>query len=418
MAAFPKIFVYGFGPYEHYEAICGFLAGKSMNQFSSQRTLVSALCLVTLVFVFFLGGVHLSSAQVQDSEPAPIRIGWLGPMTGNTAKYAAYQSAILAEEAINERGGINGRPLKLLFQDGKCQSADAVRSANYLINVEKVHFIVGGHCTSETFPLSTIAERSKVVTMAAITSSPKLSDAGRYVFRITAVNTRGVDLMLPWVLQQEKVTHFAVLYEETDYAQGLGEYFAIAAQARGAAVPIVEGYAPGETDFRTVLIRIRHKQPHALYISVQSPDSMALIRQQMQDIGFNPLVLGNEVAGNAAKVLGDRSALFEGMVFSEPKWDLESPETKSFVERYKTRFNVPALPYGFWTAEAYDAVQLMADTIAKCGDDPDKVRDCLQQVRDYNGVSGKISIDEHHDGVRTYSLKAVRNGTVRELLSE
>jgi branched-chain amino acid transport system substrate-binding protein len=372
--------------------------------------------LATALGLFFsIFRVAPAHTQQAADVKEPLRIGWIGPMSGPTAKYGAYQAAMLAEADINAAGGIRGRPLKLIFQDGKASGRESVTAANYLINVEHVHYIVGGHCTPESLPISSVAERNKVLMMAAITSSPKLTPAGDYVFRVTAVNTQGVDKLLPYIQQHSLGKRFGVIYEETDYAEGLGEYFRQKAPSFGFEVATFDGYAPGEQDFRGILTRIKQARLDGLYISVQAPDAAVLIAQRMRELGINALILGNELTGNAAQLGAQTGTLFEGLIFAEPRFDRESPAVKALRLKFKEHFGAADLPYGIWTAEAYDAVRVMADAIGRCGDDVEKVKNCLYQTRSYPGVSGPIGFDENGDGTKSYVLKTVRQGQIVEL---
>lgn len=353
-----------------------------------------------------------TAAAAEEAKPSPVRVGWLGAMTGPVAKYGAYQAALLAMDDINAEGGINGRPLELIFEDGKCDSKTAVNAAMKLINVDKVHFINGGHCTPESLPISSLAERNKTVMLAAITSSPRLSNAGEYVFRVTAVSTKGVDLQVPYAAEKLSLRRFAILSEETDYARPLAEHFQEIFPKTGGTIVAAESYAPGDTDFRAILAKIKSKAPDGIYLGVQAPDRAILILQQMKDLGMRIAVFGNEITGNAFQAAAEKKELFEGTIFPEPQIDWNAPRTHDFVERFKKRFEVDSLPFGFWSAEAYDSVRLMAKVIADCGDDVEKVRQCLYQVKDYPGISGSIGIDAHGDGIRTYLLKTVRDGEI------
>ena len=349
-------------------------------------------------------------------SPEPIRIGWIGAMTGAVAKYGASEAAILAMEDINREGGINGRPLKLELQDGRCQAKDAIDATNGLIQFNKVRFLVGGHCSTESLAMAPIVERSGALMVAAITSSPKLSGAGDRIFRITAPNVRGVDLLVPHVLSKRSERKVAVVYEETEYAEGLAHYFVKSFSEQGGKVLLQMGYKLGETDFLSFVTKIRGSGADAIYLSAQSPDSAIQFLAKARQVGLQTPVLGNEITGNAVESAApEQIPLFDGVLFAEPRLSKNSAKTKSFVEGYKKRFGVTRLPNGFWTMEAYDAVRVLADAIARCGEDVEKVKQCLYKLSNYEGASGSIAFDANGDGVREYGLKVVTKGVIEEL---
>ena len=76
----------------------------------------------------------------------PVKLGFIGPLTGEAANYGigAVAAVELAVQEINDAGGINGRPLEIVFEDTVCDGAKASIAVNKLINIDKVPVIVGG----------------------------------------------------------------------------------------------------------------------------------------------------------------------------------------------------------------------------------------------------------------------------------
>ena len=354
----------------------------------------------------------LSQNAYAITENDPILVGWIGGITGPTAKYAAQSGAILAEEEINAFGGIDGRAFKLIYEDGQGNSLKAVNSANKLITQDKVKYIVGGHCSPESVPITSIAEKYKVIMLAAITSTPKLTNAGDFVFRITALSTTGVELLFPFAQKESKEKKYAVLFEETDYAVPLAERFRDLAAESGNPPVFYESYLPNEVDFRSLLLKLKSSQADSLYLSIQSPDAAVVILQQLNDLNIDLKIYGNELAGHAVKFIKGSKKSAEGLVFAEPLFDLQSPATSDFIKHYNKRFNTKELPYGIWTAEAYDAVKVMAAAIQKCGSETEQVKKCLYQTENFSGASGLITINSYGDGVRQYALKKVINSEI------
>ena len=366
-----------------------------------------------------LGSLFASALAHAENKNEPVRIAWIGAMTGPVSKYAAFQAATLALEDINAKGGINGRPLSISFQDGKCQAKDAIDAVNSVIEREHLHFLVGGHCSTESLAMAPVVERQGALMIAASSSSPKLSAAGDHVFRVTAPNLRGIELLVPHILKGSSQRSVAVIYEETEYAQGMAEYFQKLLTEGGGKTPVSLAYKLGEGDFLSFVTRIKSSGAEAVYLSVQSPDSAILFLTKAKQLGLNLPLYGNEISGNAVQSATNESTpYFEGMVFSEPQLPANYPPAEDFTRRYKERFHVDKLPNGFWSMEAYDAVRVLADAITRCGEDVEKVKTCLYQTKDYKGVSGSIGFDSNGDGVRVYGLKVIQAGKILELPPE
>ena len=300
--------------------------------------------------------------------------------------------------------------MELIFEDGRGDGRASVNAALKLINEDKVQFLIGGHCSPESIPIAPIAARSGILMLAAITSSPKLTGAGDTIFRVTAVSTVGVDLQTQYAKQQGH-RKFAIIYEETDYAQPLAERFRANLTRDAGEVLLYDSYLKDEHDFRSLITRIKAQRPEAIYLGVQSPDSATNFLRQLRELGVQSIVYGNELTGNAVGMAGAKVELFEGMIFPEPALDINSRAPHDFIERFKARFG--GEPFGFWSAEAYDAVRLLASVMNRCGTTVEQVKRCLYETKNYEGASGTIGIDSNGDGIRHYQLKIVRGGVIQ-----
>ena len=261
--------------------------------------------------------------------------------------------------------------------------------------------------------MSSVVERAHVVMLAASTSSPKLTDAGDYIFRLSPVSI-GLGDILALKARKDGIERIAVIHEETDYATPAAERLRDQFVRLGGKVTVFTSFAPGETDFRAIATRVKSQNPDALYLGVQAQDTAILLVRQVRELGLNVQLLGNEVTGSAVvQFVGDKT-IFDGLIFAEPEFHPELSPTKEFISRFESTFRTQGLPFGIWTAEAYDTVDLLAKTIAQCGDDAELVKACLYKVRNYDGVSGRVSINEKGDGVRQYVVKSVKDGRIVE----
>lgn len=342
-----------------------------------------------------------------------IKIGWISDLTGPVAKYGAYEAGMLAVEEINAQGGINGRPIVLIAEDGKCNARAGADAATKLIQVDGIKIILGGHCTPESMGIAPIAEQNKVVQLASITSSPMFSKIGNYVFRTSPVSIAQSVLIADYA-RRAGINKMAIIVEQTDYAKPIADKLQTEFTNKGGQVTNVETYNPGTEDFKTMLLKIKNQNPDAVYISAQAPDSAMLLMKQINELGIKAKLFGNDVASNQA-IVDKIPNLYEGFITGMPGFNTENPKTKTFIEAYKAKYNVQNIPYGIWTAESYDAVYILADAIAKQGENPEKIREYLANLKDYQGASGTFSIDENHDGVRTYQLKIIRNGQLTNI---
>ena len=349
------------------------------------------------------------------SEPLPISVGWIGPITGSLAKWGSYEAAQLAVEEVNNSGGIKGRKLRVIFEDGRGQGKSAAAAAAKLVHVDKVNYLLAGHCSPESLAIAPIVQRSNVVMLAAVSSSPLLTEAGDNVFRVTATSTKGTEAVFSYATATRGMKSFAVLYEESDYPRPQAERFRNLAESQNIPITAYEAVLPTETDFRTLLNRIQRSKPEGLYIATLSPDTAALIMKQIRELHINIPVFGNENMGHAIDSSGESKSVFNGIIFASSSYDFDEPVTKSFRQQYLARYHVTALPYGSYTAESYDAIKLLSSILEVCGDSVSAVKSCLYNVKDFSGASGRFSIDKNGDAIREYEMHTIEDGRIVSL---
>jgi branched-chain amino acid transport system substrate-binding protein len=134
------------------------------------------------IALLLLAGCNGTSNGIAEET---IKIGFIGPLTGDTAVVgeSALASAQIAIKEINDAGGILGKQVELIIEDGKCRGQDATVAANKLIHIDQVSSIVGGVCSSETIAAAPIAEKAGIVMISPGSSNPSITHAGEYIFR-------------------------------------------------------------------------------------------------------------------------------------------------------------------------------------------------------------------------------------------
>ncbi|MCA9352772.1 ABC transporter substrate-binding protein [Patescibacteria group bacterium] len=373
------------------------------------------IILIILFLLFVVAIVSISKNNKTEEEfRDPIKIGWVSGMTGTSSKYGTFEAGKMAMDEINAAGGINGRPLEIIFEDGQCKGTVAAQAANKLINIDNVKIILGGHCTPESAAIQPIAEKNKVLLFASVTSSPTMSNIGEYFFRTTSISTIQSYILANKAYNDLNLRNIAVYYEQTDYAEPIAEKFKEEFEKLGGNISVFEGFAPETNDFRTSLTKAKVNNVDGIFMSPQRPDAGINLVKQIAELNLNVQLFGNDIM-SGEYIVSDLAEYVEGMLVASPEYDEENnPKSKKFAESYYENYGV-ANPFGVFTAESYDAVYIIAEAIEKYGEDIEKIKDYLSHLKNYDGVSGKISIDENHDGVREYSLKSVKNGTLEKV---
>ena len=134
------------------------------------------------------------------------------------------------------------------MEDGRCEGRATANAANKLIHVDKVNFILGGHCSTETLTLAPLAEKNKVLVLASISTSPDITKAGRYIFRTSPVSTKQSSLVAIYLRDDLSLSRLAIIHEDTNYAAPIAETLRERFVQQGGTVSYFEKFNPGETD--------------------------------------------------------------------------------------------------------------------------------------------------------------------------
>ncbi|MBI4167751.1 MAG: ABC transporter substrate-binding protein, partial [Candidatus Aenigmarchaeota archaeon] len=218
------------------------------------------------------------------SEPyakTQLKIGFLGPLTGDAAVYGlpAQNMVALAAEEINAQGGI---VMEIIYEDGKCNGKDGATSMQKLVNVDKVKVVLGGFCSSETLGAEPIATQNKVFLFSLGASSPALTGKSKFFARdYPSDATQGK--VLAEVSDSRGWKKVAFIQEQLDYPLGIYNAFKVNFEGLGGTT-VKEEFATGTTDFRSILIKLKAENPDALFVDTQTPAAADRIFKQLQEL--------------------------------------------------------------------------------------------------------------------------------------
>ncbi len=372
--------------------------------------------MVLFSFILLLGGcahTNTSEVPVEGAGDDFYEVGAIFPLTGDGAAYGIpmQKSLQLAVDEINSQGGINGKQLKVIYEDGQCDGSEGAKSAQKLINLDGVKVIIGGVCSDETLGAAPIAEDNQVVLVSPGSSSTQITFAGDYIFRNYPSDALGAAAVARRAIEDGH-TKMAVISEVTEYVESLREVFVETYTGLGGDIVIEERFAPEVTDLRTPLTNIRDSDVTAIYPVTQTFPKASLLVKQMQEIGIELPIYSSEMI-TANEVLDVHSDYLEGAIYPEVKVDKDSPKASAFINNANQREGegfVQSVPFAYLAA-SYDIAYILKDILAICGDqDGTCVKDELYKVQNWEGAMGTVSIDENGDPIVEFDLKQIRGG--------
>ena len=290
------------------------------------------------------------------TETGPLKIGFIAPLSGDAAAYGEVvkNSVELAVNEINQAGGINGRQIQMIYEDGKCDGQDGASAAQKLVDIDKVKYIIGGFCSGEVFSEIPITDPAKVFVISPGASAAKLSGISPYFIR-NSTNDAIAGSLLADFLSSKSYKRVAIISEQTDYAQGIRDVFAEQAKKDNLNIVDDENYNSDTTDFRSLLLKIKSQNPDVIFMDPQTAKNLLNMSEQARGLGINAQFVGS-LFGPDPTIINAGSAT-EGTIVVDVA-GLSTDQGKTFLTKYQNTYNsAPNFPY--YDGAAFDDVYLI-----------------------------------------------------------
>lgn len=348
-----------------------------------------------------------------------IKIGVIAPLTGTAAIYGeeGRNAILLAIDEINQAGGIQGKQLQAIVEDGKCDAKVALDAWQKLVSVDNAKIVLGGHCSTETLAIAPQAAGSKVLVLSDMTSATTIPSEGDWVFRNSPPNSYYAAKAAKYVYNKGfKV--LASITELKDYPKGFTDDFRTAFVNTGGKIVNEQSFSSDVNDFRSLLTKLRASSFDALVVSTQGPETMGLIVKQMKEIGIQAPVVFN-VAFNAKKVLtASDGYLPKSFIALTPYTDPGMPAAAKFIQGYEKKFGTGINFNLFYISATYDMVYRLKAAMESCAPNFEDTRclgDYFAKQKTFNGASGELTFgDDHKPLSRLATVKVVDGKEVYE----
>ncbi|MCC7201232.1 MAG: branched-chain amino acid ABC transporter substrate-binding protein [Nitrospirae bacterium] len=360
-----------------------------------------------LILVLALSLFTINSCSKKE---AAVRIGVVGPMTGDQSKMGldVKHGVELAVKEWNDRGGVLGKKIELLAEDDQHDPKQAVLVANKLVNAG-VAGVIGHFNSSASIPASAVYNKSKVPMITPASTNPRLTEQGfEYVFRVCGRDDQQGLIAAIFVSDVLKLKKVAVIHDKTTYGQGLADEFK---KALGNKVEVVyyTGIIQGDKDFRSVLTTMRDKKPQLLYFGGIYPEGGLLIKQA-RELGINvPFMSGDGSIDQKLIDIAGTSSEGSYLTFSPDPANIKS--AKNFLSSYSAAYGETG-PYSIY---AYDAANILLQAIAGTrGIDGEKISRAIHNMK-HSGALGELQWDVKGDVLRApYIVWVIKNGKFAE----
>ena len=333
-------------------------------------------------------GLLAVGAQAQET----VKIGVIQPLTGSVAYNGTtdINGSKLALDEINAKGGVLGKKLELVIEDGQCKPANSVNAAEKLIQRDKVAALSGAFCSSATLAVMPVAENYKIPLVTGVSSSASLTEKGnRWFFRATETDALLAKSFAKILFEQLKLRKVAYIGVNDDWGRGGVAEFEKQMTALGATTVMKEFFEHGTSDFYTILTKLKASGADGAFVAAETQDGSIFVKQKAEfGLQLKVFGVGSGATADFMKLTGASS---EGIYAAVPYAStMDTPKNKAFVEAYTARYKEAP---GKYSAAGYNAINILAAAINRAGStDAEKIREALTKTN-YEGPNGKFVFD-------------------------
>jgi len=343
----------------------------------------------------------VSAASAQSGQP--IKIGYSMAMTGGLA--ANGKSALLAqkiwEEDTNAKGGLLGRPVKLISYDDQSNPSTVPGIYTKLLDVDKVDFILGAYGTAMIAPAMPIAIQRKKTLISLMGLA--VNSEFKYPNYFSMIPSGGANAKESFTkgffdvaaAQNPKPQTVAIVAADQEFSRNASDGARENAKAAGFKVVYDKTYPPAQTDFSPIVRAIQATNPDLVIICSYPPDSVGMVRA-VNEIGFKPKMIGGAMVGLQSTVIKTQlGPLLNGWVNYDywlPFPKLTNPGVENLLKQYQARAQAEGVdPLGYYMAPwAYSQLQVIAQAVEASKSLDDKIIADYIRANTFSTVLGDV----------------------------
>lgn len=353
--------------------------------------------------------VTLAAGTVQ-AQPKSYRFGAVLPLTGNSATAGEWmrRGTELAVAEINAKGGINGVPIEVIFEDSQTLSRAAVSAFTKLATVDRVPFSLTA-LTGVTLAMVPIAEKHKVVLMNGGGVSPRLGGASSMLFNQIPLGDFQFAVLARYVRDELHLERVALLYRNDDYGNGMLEWARKELPRFKLNLGGAESFESGSQDFRSQLAKLRTVNPAGIFLPAFGLEQANILKQAGEMglkviwLGFTPFESRDIAQIAAGPAEGSRYTMPEAV----------GPRYEAFLAAFNAKYRIPQPDY--LAAGYYDATEIFAAAVRYAVSKRweytgENIRKALLESPPYDGIFGNTQFTQDGTVRKPISIKTFQNG--------
>ncbi|HEL1618783.1 TPA: ABC transporter substrate-binding protein [Streptococcus suis] len=337
------------------------------------------------------------------------KIGYNLELSGAVSSYGQTEEkgANLAVKEINAAGGIDGKKIEVITKDNKSETAEAATVATSLAS-EGANVVIGpatSGASAASIPALTSAG-VPMITPSGTQTNLVVNDKGEvqdYFFRATFTDGYQGQIMAKYATENLSAKKVVLYFDNSsDYGKGVAEAFKKA--YTGEIVSEIT-FASGDKDFQAALTKLKDKEFDAIIMPGYYNETGTIVKQA-RGLGLNQPILGSDGFDSPQFTELATASAASNVYYLSAFVTSASEKAKAFYDAYKKEYNEEP---SMFSALAYDSVYMAAEA-AKGVADSAAVKANLAALKDFEGVTGTMSVDKEHNVVKSVYVVGLTNG--------
>ena len=354
-----------------------------------------------------LGLCMLPVARVAAQD---IAVGEYASLTGGNATFgtSSHAGTALAIDEVNARGGVlNGVKLRLLTEDDQSKAGEPANIVKKFISNDKVAAVLGEVASSKSLEAAPICQTAGIPMISPASTNPKVTQIGDHIFRVCFLDEFQGKCIARYAANTLKAKKAGVLIDvKQDYSTGLAGFIKDNFTQAGGAIVAEKSYSSGDKDFKAQLTAIKAAGPDVIFVPGYYTEVSEIARQARQ-LGIKVPLMGGD-GWDSDRLVANGGTALEGDYFTDHFTSEDTaPMVQDFVKKYTAKYGKPP---DAMAALGYDSALILADAIKRAGTpDADKLRAAIADTKDFQGVTGKITIDANRNASKSAVMIEIKD---------
>lgn len=377
-----------------------------------------AVSVISVALAFLVTACGTASQPANGGNTAggtgsePIKIGHIVHITGSAVEAGGNEKngAQLAVDEINAAGGIKGRKLTIVDQDGQSSNPGSVQAFQKLLEDKNIVAVIGNSPSTQVQAMLPTINDAKIPVAIGGTNYGLTHSGSKWLFRFRPNDGISAKAMVSFVINDLKQNKVAIVHSTDAFGAG-GRDLVVAALKEAGLTPVLDqGYNNDDKDFTAAINALKQSGATAIISYMTMSPDVGIFAKQIKQQGLKIDWIGSAsmTATAGRQLAGD--ALYG--TYSVTDFDAgASAKAKAFATAYKAKYSKDPDFYASW---AYDSVYGFAEAMKQAPDlKPESLRQALLNIKGLQGAEGEYNFDQNGDGLDTYNVVKNDNNVIK-----